>query len=392
MKKYSALLMGAALFAASLNLRPAINSVPPILDAICKELGISALVASLLTSIPVLCMGILPPLAVKLGQRFGIERIITWALAIIGAGTVLRFWANSAFILLITACIAGVGIAAASPLLSGFIKKHFHAKVPLMISLYTVAMAVGATIASGLSLPLQNALHTWKSSLGIWAILAAAALLIWGSLLFQIERPNGRAQASERIKLPWSDRKAWLFTLSFGLMAVLFYSITAWLPQIIQGLGYSKEYAGRIFTVFSVTQIPLGLLLPVLLGRIPSRLFWLLTGSAVMLTGFLMLLFSIQPWLAAILIGFGPGILFPLNLLLPIEAAGDANQAAAWSAMTQSVGYVLGALGPILFGWIHDLTGSYSLIVTGLIIVVLVMVLVQLGAVQRREPIYQSAG
>ncbi|WP_231507683.1 hypothetical protein [Bacillus sp. UNC41MFS5] len=65
-----------ALFIASLNLRPAINSIAPLLGNMSADLGMSAAIASLLTSIPVLCMGIFSPVAVKAGGKWGIERVI----------------------------------------------------------------------------------------------------------------------------------------------------------------------------------------------------------------------------------------------------------------------------------------------------------------------------
>jgi CP family cyanate transporter-like MFS transporter len=390
MKKSSPLLMVVALFLASLNLRPAINSVSPVLQAIRNDLGMSAFVASLLTSIPVLCMGIFPSFAVKFGHRWGIERVIGWSLAIIGVGNILRIFTNSTFYLLITACIVGVGIAAVGPLMSGFIKHHFSSKVPAMISLYSVALALGATLASGLSVPLQVRLQSWQSALAIWAILAVIALPIWWlSVSRNVERPNYRSNPNQLARLPWRSRKAWLLTLSFGFLGMLFYSLTAWLPPIIQSMGYSKEYAGNVLTIFSVAQIPVSLVLPMLLKRYPSRLFWLLLGSVSMLIGFLMIAFSIQPWLAAIMIGVGPGVLFPINLLLPIEEAADAQQAAAWSAMTQSIGYVIGALGPIILGWVHDATaGSFSFLIILMIVINFLMMSVQLATIQR-NPVKQ---
>ncbi|UUZ90466.1 MFS transporter [Paenibacillus sp. P25] len=197
MKNKSAFLMVVALFLVSLNLRPAINSVSPVLSAITKDLGMSAFAASLLTSIPVLCMGIFPAFAVRLGHRLGMERVIGWSLAVIGAGTVLRLFAGSAFFLLGTALIAGIGIAAVGPSLSGFIKQRFPAKVPSMIALYSVALALGATLASGLSVPLQARLQSWQSALALWAVLALIAIPVWWLFVSRkAERPtDGEAGA-----------------------------------------------------------------------------------------------------------------------------------------------------------------------------------------------------
>lgn len=66
----------AALFLAALNLRPIITSVASMMSMIQSELGVSALTASLLTTLPVLCMGVFAPVATKLSRRFGLERTL----------------------------------------------------------------------------------------------------------------------------------------------------------------------------------------------------------------------------------------------------------------------------------------------------------------------------
>ena len=167
-KKY--ILMIIALFIASLNLRPSINSIAPLLETIRTSLGMNASVASLLTSIPVLCMGLFAPVAVKFSGKWGIERVLGWSLLVIGVGTILRFFTDSTSFLLITAFIAGIGIAFAGPLLPGFIKRHFPKHVPSMIAIYTVALTLGAALSSSLIVPMQNSMNSWQSALGIWAV------------------------------------------------------------------------------------------------------------------------------------------------------------------------------------------------------------------------------
>lgn len=379
MKKYS--LMIVALFIASLNLRPAINSIAPLLENIRDNLEMNASVASLLTSIPVLCMGLFSPAAVKLSGKWGIERVLGWSLFVIGMGTVLRFFTHSTSSLLITAFIAGVGIAVAGPLLPGFIKRHFPKHVPSMIAVYTVALTLGAALSSGFARSLQDGFNSWQGALGIWAVIAFGAVLLWW--MFVLRRTPTQVQLSStgsKVTLPWKNKKAWQLTLLFGLMAMLFYSFTAWLPQIVQGMGYSKSYAANVLTIFVVVQIPVSLILPILLRHFPSRRLWLSVEALLELIGLILLVSSAQPWIAAIFIGAGAGGLFSLNLLLPLDATDNPQEAASWSAMTQSIGYVLGATGPIILGWIHDATESFSTAIAGLIVINVAMIFVQFAA------------
>ncbi|TXK71922.1 CynX/NimT family MFS transporter [Paenibacillus sp. N3.4] len=182
-----------ALILASLNLRPSITSIPPLLGTIQAELDISGSIASLLTSLPVLCMGIFAMLAVKLNRRWGTEKAILLALILIGFGTALRFFAVSTFTLLITSFLTGVGIAIAGPLLSGFIKQYFPNRASTMVGLYSTAMVIGAVLSIWLSVPLQKAIHgSWNASLSLWALLAVIAVPIWWRLALKIPKMNRR--------------------------------------------------------------------------------------------------------------------------------------------------------------------------------------------------------
>lgn len=387
--KKKQLLMVIAIFIASLNLRPAINSIGPLLEVIRDELGINASVASMLTSIPVLCMGLFAPAAVKFSAKWGIERVLWWALLLVGLGTFLRFFTHSVSFLLITAFISGIGIAFVGPLLSGFIKQYFPRFVPAMISTYTVALTLGAALSSSFVVPLQKVLKSWQSALGIWAILAFLAIILWWLFVIRQTEPHQvKPTTGTQGKMPWNNKRAWILTLTFGLMAILFYSITAWLPQIMQGIGYSKSYAVTTLSIFVIIQIPVNLTLPLLLKNYPSRRMWLMISALIQLVGLIMIPFSIVPWLAAAFLGIGAGGLFSLNLMLPLDATNNPHDAAAWSAMAQSVGYIIGATGPLLLGWIHDTTNSFSFAMIGLIIVNLLMMLTQLIATSKgRKPV-----
>ena len=114
-----------ALILAAFNLRPGITSVSPVLNDITKELGMSSALASLLTSIPLLCFGLCSLFASRLANRFQTEKTITFFITLIGVVTFARIFTNSTIFLLITALLIGAGIGIVSPLLSGFIKNNF---------------------------------------------------------------------------------------------------------------------------------------------------------------------------------------------------------------------------------------------------------------------------
>jgi CP family cyanate transporter-like MFS transporter len=304
------------------------------------------------------------------------------ALILIGAGTALRLFVGATPLMMFTSFLSGVGIALAGPLLSSFIKQYFPTRVAAMVGLYSTAMVVGASISVGLSVPLQKILGgSWKGSLALWALLAVIALPIWVKLALSARkvRQSGQISAVNVEALPVKNSRAWILTLFFGLMAAIFYSLTAWLAPAIQSQGYTKETAGSIQTLFTLISLPSTLFIPMLVHRYQRRVFWLVGCALMELIGVLMLNFSVSPWLAAIPLGIGAGGLFPIALMLPIDETNNAQEASAWSAMTQSGGYILGALGPLTIGWLHDATGSFIQAFYGLSIIIVLQIIVQLA-------------
>lgn len=374
-----------AIILASFNLRPVITSVSPLLGIIRESLHMSAATASLLTSLAVLCMGLFAPFAIQLANRWSIERAIAYSLILIGLATAARFFAYSAWVMLVTAFLSGIGIAIAGPLLSGYIKEKFS-NPSRVIGLYSLALVVGAGLGSGLSIPLSNLFHSWQASAASWAILALIALVFWWK---PVEQKSGAAKPSStgmNVKHMLTNQKAWLLTGFFGLMAFMFYTIMAWLPPIAENMGYSKHDAGMMLTLLTVAQMPATFLVPILNNRFQHRAVWLISSSSLELIGLLMLLFSYNPWLSSMLIGIGAGGLFSLGLTLPIDEAKDMSEASFLAAMTQSVGFVFAALGPFFVGLVRDFTGNFSVAIIGMIIIVLAMVLIQLKIGNQNQP------
>lgn len=370
------LLLITAIFLASLNMRPVITSVAPLLSNIQNDLGMSGLTASLLTTLPVLCMGIFAPLAVRISRKIGMERAILGSMILIGLATASRAFTESSSMLILTALLSGMGIGIAGPLLSGFIKQHFP-NGSALVSVYSASLVFGASLAAGLSVPLYTWLDSsWQKSLAVWALLALAAIVCWWGIA---ARPvQAKAHTNANYALPLSNRKAWLLTVFFGLMASVFYSLTAWLAPIVESMGYSKQEAGTLLTLFTLIQIPVSIIIPVLVAKYKRRTFWLVLCSLFELTGVVLLVASVSPFASVILLGIGAGGLFPLALILPITETQRSEEVSSWSAMNQGGGYILGAMGPLLMGQIYDWSGKFQSALIGLMVVIVMMIIVQL--------------
>ena len=112
--------MGAIVLLA-LNLRTLVAGLPPLLDNIRDDLGLSGLAGGLLTTLPVLGFGAFAPLAPRLSRRVSIERLLVAcalltavAAALRGAGGVAPLFAGCA--------LAGFAVAIAQALIPVFIR------------------------------------------------------------------------------------------------------------------------------------------------------------------------------------------------------------------------------------------------------------------------------
>ncbi len=84
------LALAAALVLVSLNLRPLFSSLAAVMPEIRQATGATPTVASVMTTAPVLCLGLFATTAPALARRFGAERVIFALLLALAAGTALR--------------------------------------------------------------------------------------------------------------------------------------------------------------------------------------------------------------------------------------------------------------------------------------------------------------
>ncbi|MFK4326680.1 CP family cyanate transporter-like MFS transporter [Bacillus sp. RC55] len=349
-----------ALFFVSINLRIGITSISPLLETIRQDLNISNFSVSFLTAIPVFCMGTFALLTGKVIKKYGAEKAIMACLILIGFATCMRAFTSSISTLFASSLFIGIGIALAGPLLSGFIKEKFPTKIGLMIGIYSVGMGTGASLSAGLTIPLQHVLKDdWNMALAFWGVLTIIAIIFWYPVMKR--KKNTSTQNKKNNSLPLRNKKAWLFTIFFGLQSGIFYSITTWLAPANQSMGVSSEQAGTLITVFTVIQMICSFLIPTLADIYKNRALWLLGSICFVLVGLSLMIYPLTtPWVPSILLGIGLGGIFPLALMLPLYETKTSEDASAWTAMMQSGGYIMGGFIPVLAGIARDYFNSYT--------------------------------
>jgi CP family cyanate transporter-like MFS transporter len=351
-------LLGATIAVVAANLRPALASVGPVLSDIRSDLGLSGTAAALLTALPVLCLGGLAAAAPALARRWGMEPTVALVLGVLVIGLVLRVLGGPGLLFAGTVAAAG-GIAVANVLLPALIKRDFPAGTGTMMGVYTMALSGSAAVAAGLTVPIGVAVgRGWRGALGVWALPAALALLLWLAFSRGHTAPEAQRSRSSLLRSPL----AWQVTVFFGLQALVFYAVLGWLPSVYRDSGYSAAAAGFVLSLSALVQIPVTLLLPRFAGRASGQRIdvaaaTLLTGAGL---GGVLLAPTAAPYLWAVLLGAGQGAAFALGLLFFVLRTRDSADTARLSALAQTAGYLLAGTGPLLFGALHDVSASWT--------------------------------
>ena len=349
------------LVAVALNLRPTLAAVPPVLDTIQADLGLSATGAGLLTALPVVCMGVFAPVGAALGRRVGREAAVSWALALVVCGTLVRGLGASVVTLYGGTLVAGIGIAMGGALLPGVVKAWFPARAGTVTGLYTAGLVTGAMVAAAATVPLMQALGVgWPAGIAAWGLLAGAALAAWVPVTRRL-RAGGGPAVPGRARLPWGSGVAWRITLYMGSQSLLYYAALTWLSPLFVDAGWTAGRAGLLLGLFSFTQIFSALAVPALADRTGDHRPWiaLCVGLATVMLAAFALVPTAAPWLWAALLGLGVGGMFALALTLLVKLASSAAAAARLSGMALLVGYLLAATGPVLAGALYDAVGNY---------------------------------
>ena len=338
-----------------LNLRPALSSLAPLLPRIESEGELSVLTLSLLTTLPVLCLGLFAPLAPWLARRLGIERSLALSLIILSVGLALRGIVSTPTLYLGT-LLLGAAIGILGTLLPALVKRELADSADLMTGVYTMALCLGGALGAGLSIPLADALGSWSLSLMSWTSFSLTALFAWWWIMPQ-PAPNRQHKISKsHARALLSQPLAWQVMLLMGSQSSLAYIVFGWLPTLLVRQGYNEHEAGWLMAASIMVQLISAIAAPWLarMGKDqrPAIIFAL---SLVGLGLFILLLGPVSlRWPGAILLGLGQGGSFSLALTLIVLRSGNTQIAGELSALVQGGGYTLAAMGPLAVGLMID--------------------------------------
>ncbi len=393
LRRPPAWLVVAALFAAAINLRVIMAGLPPLVDQIRADLGLSSAAIGALTSLPVLCMGLAAPAAAALGHRIGAERAVLVSLGLLVLGSAGRGLGRHVWLLYAATIVAGLGIAVAGTLLPRLVKSLLPAgREGAGTGLYFLSMMVGATAAAGLAVPLADLLGSWEASLGSWTVLAVIGTAVWAALTVRLpaHAHDAATAGGSPTALPWRHRTAWLLAAYLVVQSWQFYASLAWLAPTYHLAGWGSAEAGLLLTVFTVGQLIGGLAAPVLADRADDRRGLLLGAAVLTLVGFagLWLAPAAAPWAWALVLGVGQGGAFGLGLTLLVTFAATPAASGRLTALCFLLSYSAAAAGPWVYGLVRDVTGGYTQVWASLTLLMAAQFLVvsRLGPRRQRVP------
>ncbi len=375
----------------ALSLRPAIVAVGPVLTEISDEFGLSGTAAGALTTLPLLFFGSYGLVAPFLRRPPRAETMLVSAMALLVAGLLLRLL-GAPFPLFAGSLIAGIAISIGNIAMPAIIKRDHPSRITTVTAVYTVALTTGASLASGLVVPVEKFFDaSWRLPLGLLAVPAAIAGLLW------LPRARRAAHAARSAPPPvpargvaalvWRSGLAWCVTLFMGLQSLLAYVVLGWLPTIAQSRGMDEASAGFVLALSAAIQAAGSLAVPVLARRTRDQRPLVLATVALTAAGLVGVTWApvVTVWGWAVVLGLGQGLGFASALSFIGLRAHDAPVAVQLSGMAQGIGYLIAALGPLGVGALHDATGGWSVPIASVLGVCLIMLGPGLAAGRNRS-------
>lgn len=357
-------LLIVSLMLISVNLRPVVTVVPPILPEIGDRFSLSGEWQTILVSLPLLCFGLVAPAAPRLTAVFGEERIVFGGLVAVLVGLLGRALGSvGVFAGTIAACS---GIGALNVALSSLIKRRAPERAGLMVGLYLLMLYLGAMAGSALSVPVLR----WEGgsvpwALASWGAVAAVGLAAWApQLRVAPGQPTVRAVGSGRL-----EPRTWLLAGFMATQNVVYYSTVSFLPAVFRSRGALPAEAGLLVSATSLGGLVTVLVVPLAIQRqgcyravvAPAAV-----TSALGVVGALIAPLGTEA-LCMILLGAAEGSALGLAISMTVSLAKSPSASARLSGASQSVGYLVGAVGLFLTGALHEVTQSWAVPVVVLV-------------------------
>ncbi|MGB5878194.1 MAG: MFS transporter [Pseudomonadales bacterium] len=370
-----------AMILLATNMRAPIVALGSIAPVVKDALDISEFQIGWLGAVPMLSFAVGALISPTIGKRFGLENTLIAMIGLLTVGMIIRTAIPTWSGFLIGTLLLTLAIGFANTLAAPVIKQRTPQHIPLITGLFSLTMTTAAGIVAGVVLPLSEQVG-WQWALGGWTILGVFAFVIWLFLRVRLGSSNHQAVipaalGSSDISM-WRTTFAWQIAIFMGLQSLLFYTVASFLPSIWVSKGLSAVSAGQMGSVFQF-MAPVSILSLTWLVNRGRPIQALAVFAAVLnVVGILGVsyLSTDLAWLWSGMMGMGCSAIFTLSMMLFSMRTYTTNQASELSGMAQAVGYVIAFFGPLGTGWLHEMTGSWSMPLFIMLILMIVNVVI----------------
>ena len=361
-KSRLALFTFLALIFISLILRPPVAAIGPLIPEFVQREGLSFSEVGILASISVFVFGLGAFTGPWLVKRFGLHRSMMLVIVALILAMALRL-VGGFTLLLIGTLVIGMAIAVGNVLIPTVVREQFPNRIEIITGVYVTLLAVSASLAATIAVPLSNSFGSWRGSLGVWIIPAVLAMLFWlpVSRTKEVSEEVTAATHTAERKAVLRSPMTWAIVGFFGFQSTGFYAVLNWLPSLLVERGMSELEAGSLLGLTTFVGVPTAFLISLVIKRLKSLSLISVFVSCLTLTGLSIIWFSHELVVVGCMImGFGFAATFPLSLTMIGTRASTASQTTQLSALSQGWGYLIAASGTFLFGELRRLTGSWD--------------------------------
>lgn len=345
------------------NLRGPLTMVGPLIPSMKESFTSGNSLFGILTSIPLFVFGIISIIAPKLDNKFGKRITITTSLSLLLIGLLIRSL-GSVSSLLIGSILVALGIGISNVLLPSIIVEGAPKKdVGRLTGTFTTTMGLFGSIASGLSIFLASIVG-WQFALEIFVITAIIALVLWLTYSKTVEGIEREEQLEPEIKLLYllKSKLVWSIALFMGVQSWIAYALFAWVPSILIDRGMSSNFSAIALMIIQLCSMPTMYIIPIIAGKKKSQSMFVAVTTIIGFIGCLSL-FAANPIILTVglvLIGIGQGASLSFSYLFFTVRTNSAKETSSLSGISQTIGYFIASTGPILFGYIHDITNLWN--------------------------------
>ncbi len=345
----------------AINLRAVLLAVPPVLPQMRQDLGLSYTATGLLTSLPILLMGLAAVPGAFLIARVSARSAVAVGLALLSAGALLRALIPTAIPIFAFTILLSLGIAVAQPALPVLVRQWFPKHIGLATGIYSNGLIIGEILAASLTVPALALLGpgNWRATFILWGIPILVTLVLW--LVFAPRaRWGATARGAVRWQAGWNTWRGWRIGLLLGTGSLVYFAMNTWIPNYDKAIGREAAYPAAL-SILNGMQLPASIAVIVLARFLAGRRWPFIASGVLCVAGIFGWLFvPAADLLWAGLLGIGSSAVFLLGLALPALLAPEA-EVAGYTGLMLTLGYTNAFFGPLIGGGLWDATGIPAL-------------------------------